>query len=64
MCLIGGRRQSVCTRDGIVHVITQSATGGFSTYTTCGVDWRRSCMYAPDVTVVNCMTCLVHETRE
>lgn len=64
MFLIGGKGQPVRTRDGMVHVVTQMTTGGFASFTACGVDWRRLAEYAPDDAVVDCMTCLVHEARQ
>jgi hypothetical protein len=65
MFLIGGKGQPVRALDGVVHLITQHNTGGFSNRTACGIAWRRQygVMFADNNEAVSCMTCLVHEAR-
>lgn len=63
MYLIGGRGQPVRTPDGVTHLITQYATSGFVSTTTCGIRWRQIAEYAEDGAAIDCMTCLVHEAK-
>ena len=65
MFLIGGKGQPIRTLDGVIHLITQHNTTGFSGKTACGIAWRREkgVTFADEGEVVSCMTCLVHEAR-
>lgn len=65
MFFIGGKEQPIRALNGVIHLITQHNTGGFSDKTACGIAWRREngVVFADDNETVSCMTCLVHEAR-